>query len=136
MALNVTQESVAGPSADEHDCVDWYPCEVHFHRGTRAKRMCTYLLGLKAKTGAANGCASCPKRCDHLVRSDLFPPVMAPNRADWSILCCARICPNPFNESSPLLHRAQDLVVCPTVDDRLMFVVIFLHFERHCHAVC
>ena len=30
----------------------------------------------------------------------------------------------------------QNWIVCPTVDDRLMFLFIFLHFECHRYAVC
>ena len=90
---------------------------------------------LEAELSASDGRARRPKRSNHLVRCDLLSSVTAPNRADRSFFCRARISPDPVHELSPLFHWAQDCVVCPTVDHRLMFVVIFLHFERHCNTV-
>ena len=31
MLTNVTEEGIAGPSAQEHDCVDWNMVEIHGH---------------------------------------------------------------------------------------------------------
>ena len=69
------------------------------------------------------------------MRCDLLSSVMAPNRADGSFLSRAGIRPDPVHESCPLFHRAQDWIVCPTVYYCFMFVIIFLHFERHCDTV-
>jgi hypothetical protein len=94
------------------------------------------IAGPSANMSTSGGCASRPQQYDHFVQCDLLPSVMAPDRADRSFFCSARISPNPVNKSCPLLHRAQDWVIRLTVDDRLMFLFILLHFEHHFHAIC
>ncbi len=135
LLFDVTNESITWPSSNEHDGIDRGTGKVHHHHCSWLKRMSANFMCFKAEGSASNCCTCCLEGSKYLVWGYLFQSVISPYCIDRCVLRCAWICSDLINEVCPLQNRAKVCIICSSVNDCLVFLVIFLHFKSHHPAV-
>ena len=132
---DVAKESVAWPPALEHYDVDEDFTEIHVHCCPRWQRVSSYFVRFKAETSASDCGTGWLQVLKDIFGGEVFYAIILPDCAHWSIQWCSWTCPDSVHKTCPLKYVAQNAVICLSVNDGVMFLIILLHFECNSHTI-
>ena len=132
---DVAKESFAWPPALEHDGVDGDFLEIHFHCCPPSKRVSAYFARLEAQMSASNCGTDWLQVLKDIFGGVMFHATILPDGAHRSIQWCAWIYPDSVHKTCPLKYGAQSTGTGSSMNDGVIFLIIFLHFEYNSHAI-
>jgi hypothetical protein len=129
LASNVTEESVRGPAANEHDGENGDSGEVHGHGSAGSEGVSTDVFGGETQDILAEASSSRAKLCGDKSASDELALVMRDDSAYWAVGVTSRVAEDALNDSRPLSDGTQDRKAGRVLMDGLGPNVRFLKFS-------
>jgi hypothetical protein len=129
LAADVPQESVGGPTANEHDGKNRDAGQVHGHGGARSNGVGAHVQMRETKDVGANALGRVLELGGEERGGDQAASVIGEHGADERVRVAAGVGEDPFHHRRPSLDRTEDGEVGGMLVNRLMTDVGFLELK-------